>query len=33
MIEALAMLFEKHAVGGKVILGYDTKMYSGVLRP
>jgi ubiquinone/menaquinone biosynthesis C-methylase UbiE len=33
MIEALAMLFEKYATDGKVILRYDTKMYSGVLRP
>lgn len=33
MIGALATLFEKHASDGKVILRYDTKMYSGVLRP
>ncbi|MBS1604260.1 MAG: class I SAM-dependent methyltransferase [Bacteroidetes bacterium] len=33
MIEALATLFEKYSADGKVILRYDTKMYSGVLRP
>jgi len=32
MIGALARLFEKYAMDGKVTLRYDTKMYSGVVR-
>src|SRR5258708_2279885 len=33
MIGALEKLFGKHAANGKVRVRYDTKMYSGVLRP
>ncbi len=33
MITALEKLFAKYAVEGKVRVRYDTKLYSGVLRP
>lgn len=33
MIEALERLFEKHQSGGRVRVGYDTKLYSGRLKP
>ena len=33
MIGALAKLFGNYAVNGKVRVRYDTKMYSGVLKP
>ncbi len=33
MIGALAKLFGNYAVNGKVTVRYDTKMYSGVLKP
>lgn len=33
MIGVLGRLFEKYAVNGKVRVRYDTKMYSGVLKP
>lgn len=33
MIRALGRLFEKYAVGGKVRVRYDTKMFSGIIRP
>jgi SAM-dependent methyltransferase len=32
MMEALALLFERHAAGGQVRVGYETKLYTGVLR-
>ena len=31
MMEALAVLFERHAAGGQVRVGYETKVYTGVL--
>jgi SAM-dependent methyltransferase len=31
MIEALAALFERHAAAGQVRVGYETKVYTGVL--
>jgi SAM-dependent methyltransferase len=31
MMEALAALFERHAAGGQVRVGYETKVYTGVL--
>jgi len=31
MIDNLERLFEKHAVEGRVRVGYDTKLYSGML--
>jgi SAM-dependent methyltransferase len=33
MMEDLERLFEKHQSGGRVRVGYDTKLYSGVLKP
>jgi SAM-dependent methyltransferase len=33
MMADLERLFEKHQSGGRVRVGYDTKLYSGVLRP
>ncbi len=33
MIRDLEALFAKHQSGGQVRVGYDTKVYSGVLRP
>jgi SAM-dependent methyltransferase len=33
MIEDLERLFDKHRSGGRVRVGYDTKLYSGVLKP
>ncbi len=32
MMEALAGLFERHAAGGQVRVGYETKVYTGVLH-
>jgi SAM-dependent methyltransferase len=31
MLQALSELFDRHAVGGRVRVGYDTKVYSGIL--
>jgi SAM-dependent methyltransferase len=33
MVADLEGLFEKHRSGGRVRVGYDTKLYSGVLKP
>jgi SAM-dependent methyltransferase len=33
MIEDLQRLFARHQQGGRVRVGYDTKVYSGVLKP
>ena len=33
MMEALAALFVRHAAGGQVRVGYETKVYTGVLAP
>ncbi|HEY4111665.1 class I SAM-dependent methyltransferase [Puia sp.] len=33
MMKALAALFARHAKEGKVRVGYDTKLYTGVIRP
>jgi SAM-dependent methyltransferase len=33
MLKALAVLFDRHARDGKVTVGYDTKLYTGVIRP
>jgi SAM-dependent methyltransferase len=32
MLQALRELFDRHATGGRVRVGYDTKVYSGVLK-
>lgn len=32
MLAALRELFDRHAAGGRVRVGYDTKVYSGVLK-
>jgi len=33
MLHALRKLFDRHAAGGRVRVGYDTKVYSGILKP
>lgn len=33
MLRDLEKLFERHRQGGRVRVGYDTKVYSGVLKP
>jgi SAM-dependent methyltransferase len=33
MMKALAALFEQHQSGGRVRVGYETKLYTGVIRP
>ena len=33
MLKALADLFARHQSGGQVRVGYDTKLYMGVIRP
>jgi SAM-dependent methyltransferase len=33
MMEELERLFGKHQSGGRVRVGYDTKLYSGILKP
>ncbi|HVS95403.1 MAG TPA: methyltransferase domain-containing protein [Puia sp.] len=33
MLQSLRELFDRHAAGGRVRVGYDTKVYSGILKP
>ena len=33
MMKALAALFERYQTGGRVRVGYETKVYTGVIRP
>ncbi|HEV9035002.1 MAG TPA: class I SAM-dependent methyltransferase [Puia sp.] len=33
LMRGLRELFDRHAAGGRVRVGYDTKVYSGVLKP
>ena len=33
MMKALTALFERHQTGGRVRVGYETKLYTGIIRP